>query len=173
MTVWLQPNRQKQQQIQDGYQSAINSGNSLFAQKQFQQAKDAYQNALTYKPDDVFAKNKIAESDKLIALEIEKQKALDAKSTQYKELIIKADDFFSVKNYVSAKSEYQKALAVMPDQAHPKQRIQEIDQIALAEAQKQREIDAGYQKAFVEGNTYFNQKAYEKCKKIVPTRHLV
>jgi len=49
---------QKQQKIQEGYQNAVNAGNTMMTQKQYQKAREAFQQALTFKPDDVLLKIK-------------------------------------------------------------------------------------------------------------------
>ena len=125
----------KQQQIQEGYQNAVNAGNALLSQKQYLSARESFQKALTFKPDDVFAKNKILEIDNLIRQNQAQQAALQARQKQYDELISKADGLYNLKSYADARSEYQKAQQVIPDQTYPGQRIAEIERL-LAEQQR-------------------------------------
>ncbi|MBN2613122.1 MAG: hypothetical protein JXB00_16335, partial [Bacteroidales bacterium] len=120
----------EQQKIQENYQNAVNTGNSMLTQKQYQLAKEAFQQALTFKPGDVFAQNKIKETDNLIKQEQTQLAALETKKAEYNGIIAGADRMFSSKNYTSAKTEYQRALTVLPDEQYPKQRIQEIDRLA-------------------------------------------
>ncbi len=157
---------QKLQKNQEGYQAAISSGNTMLAQKQYQNAKDAFQRALSFKPDDVFAKNKMTEIDNLILQEQGQVAALKSKKTEFNGIIARADNFFTVKDYASAKSEYLKASQLLPDEQYPKQRLQEIDkQIAIEDVLKQREINSKYQSAIASANGLMSQKQYESAKK--------
>lgn len=63
--------RQLKSEIERGYSEAIAHGDEYFKKKEFDKAKKAYQTALTLNPESEYAKNKIAEIDKLLA-EIEK-----------------------------------------------------------------------------------------------------
>ncbi|MFO7658379.1 MAG: SpaA isopeptide-forming pilin-related protein, partial [Bacteroidales bacterium] len=151
----------EQQKIQENYQNAVNTGNTLLTQKQHQRAKEAFQQALAIKPGDVFAQNKINETDNLLRQEQAQQTALQAKKTQYDGIITNADKFFASKDFTAAKSEYLKATQVLPDEQYPKQRVQEIDRLStLAEAEKQRELEAKFMAAFNTGNNYMTQKSY-------------
>jgi tetratricopeptide (TPR) repeat protein len=155
----------KQQNLMEGYQGAVNEGNALFAQKQYQVARESFNKALTFKPDDAFAKNKITEIDNLIRREQEQQAALQAKKAEYSAIIAKADALFSSRNYVLAKSEYLRALQVLPDEPYPDQRIREIDRIVtLAEAEKQRELESKYRGAMSSADTYMSRKDYDNAR---------
>ena len=156
---------QKKRETEAGYQSAVNTANSYYAQKTYEKAKQSYQDALSYKPDDAFAKSRIQEIDNLIRQEQARQTELAARKKQYDEIIAKADGLFTARNYTSAKAEYQRASQILPDQQYPRQRMNEIARLeSLAEAQKQRELEAGYQKAINAANGYYAQKSYEEAK---------
>jgi tetratricopeptide (TPR) repeat protein len=155
----------KQQQIMEGYQNAVNAGNAMLAQKQYPSARESFQKALTFKPDDVFAKNRLVEIDNLIRQEQEQQAAIQARRTEYNTVIAKADGLFASKDYISAKSEYQRALQVLPEEQYPGQRIQEIDRLLMAEqSKKQQQIMEGYQNAVNAGNAMLAQKQYPSAR---------
>ena len=157
----------KQQQIQEEYQNAVATGNALIVQKQYQQARESFQKALGFKPDDVIAKNKILEIDNLIKQEEAKSAALQAKKNQYDGLIAKADNLYKSKNYTEAKIEYRKALQIMPDQSYPGQKIAEIDRI-MAEQQKlaaeQQAKENAYRLTISKADDLFNGKQYDLSK---------
>ncbi len=157
----------KQQQMTEGYQNAVNAGNAMLAQKQYQSAKESFQKALTFKPDDVFAKNKLLEIDNLIRQEQARLAANQAKRKQYDELIARADGLYNLKNYAESKTDYQRALQMMPDQTYPVQRIAEIDRL-LAEQQRilaeQQAKDNAYRLSVNKADNLFNQKQYELAK---------
>jgi tetratricopeptide (TPR) repeat protein len=105
------------------YQSAITSADKLLTAKQYESAKQKYQEALSIKPKEQYPKNKINEIDNILA-EISSQKA---KESQYKELLSTADKLFSNKKYTEAKSSYNKALNLKPNEQYPKDKIAEIE----------------------------------------------
>jgi tetratricopeptide (TPR) repeat protein len=157
----------KQQQIMEGYQNAVNAGNAMLAQKQYPSARESFQKALTFKPDDVFAKNRLVEIDNLIRQEQARVAAEQAKQKQYDEFIARADGLYNSKSYTDAKAEYLKALQVMPDQTYPGQKIAEIDRI-VAEQQRlmaeQQAKDNAYTVSISRANDLFSKKQYELAK---------
>jgi tetratricopeptide (TPR) repeat protein len=54
-------------EIERNYNGTVAKGDELFKKKEFEKAKEAYQEALTYKADEAHPKNKIAAIDKLLA----------------------------------------------------------------------------------------------------------
>ena len=159
--------KQQQEQINQSYQNAINAGNALLAQKQYQSARESFQKALTFKPDDIFAKTKLQEIDNLIRQEQAIAAANQAKKRQYEEIIARADGLFNSKSYVESKAEYQRALQVMPDQTYPGQRIAEIERV-VAEQQRilaeQQAKDNAYRQSVSKADNLYNQKQYELAK---------
>jgi tetratricopeptide (TPR) repeat protein len=121
---------------EDAYNAAVASGNNAYGQKKYPEAKGFYNQALKIKPDEPYAKDQIVLIDNLLA-GMEKQKLADeAKQKQYNDLIAIADKAFDAANYPSAKENYQKALAVIPDSPYPKQKIARIDEINKLLAQQ-------------------------------------
>ncbi|MBN2611554.1 MAG: hypothetical protein JXB00_08365, partial [Bacteroidales bacterium] len=156
---------EKQRELESKFRTALNAGNNYMAQKSYTNAKSSFEEALTYKPDDITAKNRLAEASNLILQEQAKQTAFQAKKMQYDGFVSNADKFFASKDYSSAKSEYLKAAQVLPDEQYPKQRVQEIDRLAtLAEAEKQRELESKFRTALNAGNNYMAQKSYTNAK---------
>ncbi|MBN2213122.1 MAG: hypothetical protein JW723_02670 [Bacteroidales bacterium] len=162
----LAEHARKQQQITEGYQNAVNAGNAMLAQKQYQSARESFNKALSYKPDDAFAKNKLQEIDNLIRQDQAQQAAMQAKRTEYNTIVERADALFASRDYAPAKSEYLRASQVLPEEQYPGQRIREIDRlVTLAEAEKQRELESKYRSAMNTANNYFIQRSYENAKK--------
>jgi len=153
--------------IEDNYRNAITAGNTAMTQKQYQQAKEQYQKALTFKPGDSYATGKIAEADELIRKEKEQLAAEQARRKQYDDAIIKADNLFSNKDYTNAKLAYESASSLYPDQIYPKNKISEINKIieeqqkALAEKEAK---ESAYNNAISSGNNAYNQKRFAEAK---------
>lgn len=107
------------------YNAALQSGDSLMALKNYAAAKTSYQQAAGLKPGEQLPKDKIAEADRMISdakFEADKQKKYDA-------AITKADRAFAAKDYATAKTAYNEALALKPIELYPKQKLAEIDRI--------------------------------------------
>ncbi len=155
----------KQLAIEKGYNDAIAAGENLMGIKQYEQARQEFNKALTFKPDDVYARNKISEIDRLI--DIQKQRLAEERTRddQYRAAITKADGAFQMKEFDAAKTAYQDALNIKPGEQYPRAQIQEIDRLlAIRAAEKQREIEDGYKSAVLSGNRLFSSNQYSLAK---------
>ena len=137
----------KMKAVDDGYKNAMAQGNAALSQKQYGPAKEQYQKALSFKPDDPVAKNKMGETDILLKQEQDRLAAEQARKKQYDEAIAIADKAFDAANYPSAKENYQKALTVIPDSPYPKQKIARIDEINKILAQQKAAADQSSKKS--------------------------
>ncbi|UCH13848.1 MAG: hypothetical protein JSV22_12165 [Bacteroidales bacterium] len=155
----------KQQSIDKNYKDAVAAGDNYIELKQYDQAKQEFNKALTYKPDDIYAKNKLLEIDRLV--EAQKQRLAEQKTRdeQYQAAVTRADGFFRMKEFDAAKTAYQNALDINPAEQYPRMKIQEIDRLlSIQEAEKEREIEAGYKSAVISGNRLFSNKQYSLAK---------
>lgn len=152
----------KQKELDEKYKTAIAKGDNGFGSKDYAGAKASYIEASSLKPSEQYPKTKISEIDKLLA-EMSKAGELEK---QYKDLIAKADNFFTQKNYVSAKSNYASASALKSSEKYPKDKISEIDKIlADIEAQKSaQEKEKQYQDAIAKADKSFGGKDYTSAK---------
>ncbi|MEI6436027.1 MAG: hypothetical protein WCP32_14360 [Bacteroidota bacterium] len=138
------------------YKIAIANGDKSLANKVYEVAKNEFQNALTIKPGESYPKSKIAEIDKLIALDVLRK----AEDTRYTKAIARGDSLFFEKIYNPAKIEFQTALKMKPTEAYPKNRIAEID-AALADVEKQKTKEAQYFALIAKADKGFNDKIYQ------------
>ena len=129
----------KQQELDKQYLAAITSADKLLAAKSYTEAKVQYNAALDLKPGEAYPGAKIAEITKLMD-DIAKQKALDS---EYAALVDSGEKLFKAKSMDQAKVEYQKALALKPDEILPKKRLTSIDSIAEV-ILKQKSLDEQY-----------------------------
>jgi tetratricopeptide (TPR) repeat protein len=141
------------------FRSAIDKADKFLAAKSYEQARSEYQNALVIKPDENYPKEKVAEIDQILA-EIAKQKSLD---DQYAGLISQADKRLAEKSYTEAKTGYEDALKIKPDQQYPKDKLGEID-VALAEIAKQKALDDLYNEAIAKADQSFAGKLLDQAK---------
>ncbi|HEY4799464.1 MAG TPA: hypothetical protein VII99_10350, partial [Bacteroidia bacterium] len=124
--------------LNENYNAAIGRGDIAFKEKAYANAKVAFNEALTYKPNEQYPKDKLAEIQKLEMAKMAAQEQHE-KDVKYNQAIGKADQFFKIKNYVPAKSNYEEALTYKPDEKYPKERIKMIEDI-LKSAQKNPQI---------------------------------
>ncbi len=150
---------QKQQTLEKAYRESIDQGDKLLAAASYQQAVEAYKQALLKKPDDIAAKNKLAQAEQRLAAEQQKQLSEQTKRKQYDDLLAKANNSFTDKQYEEAKQSYQSALNLYPDQSYPRTRIQEIERL-LTEQQKEHQ----YNDLITKADEYFGNKSYELAK---------
>ncbi len=153
----------KQKQLDDAFKSAMDRGTAAQIAKDYQMAKNAFQEALAVKPADQSAKAKIAETDLLIRQAEEKLAAEQARKLKYDSNIKMADQYLAQKDYVNAKAGYEQALNIQPGEDYPRQKLDEISK-AIAEKEKlladQQARENAYQMALVSGDKFFRAKEY-------------
>jgi tetratricopeptide (TPR) repeat protein len=155
----------KKNELDSKYNAAINKGLAALSAKDYITAKAAYAEAKEIKPSEAFPKAKIIEIDKLLS-DIASQKSTEAKDQQYKDILSKADTYFSSKNYALSKLTYNEALNLKPNDSYPKAKIMEIDKI-LSEslnASNQKEIDIKYNTTLGMADAAFEKKDYSLAK---------
>ncbi len=157
----------KQREADAGYKSAVAMANDYFSKKQYITAKSEFEKALTFKPDDIYSKNRISEIDRLMQQEEQRMASEKARKSQYNALIAKADASMNTKDYNNAKLDYERASQMFPQESYPRQQIIEINKLmqeqerALAEKQA-REND--YKLTISKADGFFRLKQYDNAK---------
>ena len=145
------------------YNEFISKGDGSFSGKNYDDAITNYEGALSVRPGDQVA------TDKLAKAKAEKQKQDDLanaekeKRTQYDKLIAQAEQEFKAEKYENSKKNFQDALNLYPDESMPKQRIDDIDEILknlAAKADKRKKYDELIAKA----DGQFNSEDLENAK---------
>ena len=144
----------------EAYQSAVTEADRLFAEKAYSEAKQEYTNALEIKPGELYPQQKITEIDDLMAATLAQQKEIDE---QYDRILANADKMVSDNLYAQAKQQYEAALELKPQEAYPKQKIEELNGI-LANLEQQREIDARYAALMKEASRLYSIRNYDPAK---------
>ncbi|HNV96513.1 MAG TPA: hypothetical protein PKG63_08570, partial [Bacteroidales bacterium] len=148
------------------YKAAVAKGDAALAKQSFDEAKTAYNQALTIKPTEQYPKTKLAEIDKLIADKAAKEKAeaeAKAKDEQYKAAVAKGDAALESMKLSEAKTAYSDALKIKPDEAYPKNKITEIENLIAQKQKKEQEInqkDQSYSDAITKADKAFSNKDY-------------
>jgi len=166
----LQITEKQKTELEQKYKDAIAKANGFFEQKSYQNARPIYEEALQYKPGDVFSNGRINEIDQLLAL-LEKQK-------QYKDLVAQADNNYKSKNYDKAIELYNQAKQVVPDEKYPQVQIDQITQEKQQQANLQlieKEFSKTIQTAdgLTQKKDYFNAlNSYKKALELKPDSKL-
>jgi len=99
------------------YDEAIARADELFKNRDYEGAKRAYEEALSYKPGDPYAKDRLTKTKKII----------DLFEKRYDALIKTADSLFMAKQFKEAREKYARASQFDPDSKYPKEMIAMID----------------------------------------------
>ncbi|TKG92980.1 hypothetical protein EYV94_18590 [Puteibacter caeruleilacunae] len=151
---------QEKEQQEKKFSEKVALGDQHFDNERYTAAKDAYQEALAFKPNDVGVQNKIAAA----------QRFLDDKETRkaYQDLIDRGDAAYSRTDYDDARSFYNKALGLLPDEEYPARQLEQIGmiEVKLATDKKFDELMAMADKLFKQGKYDEAIAVYEEAKKI-------
>lgn len=159
-----------QKEFEANYAGMIAGADKLYDNKEFIQAKEQYELALTVKPEDPYPVQQISNIEEQLAL-IEEQNKVNA---TYQEILSEADKLYSNGHYDLALKKYTEAQNIKLAEVYPQQQIQAIQQL-MVDAEKQREIDENYGKLvlvaarlFGEGNLTASRKSYENALELKP-----
>jgi tetratricopeptide (TPR) repeat protein len=154
---------EKQKQVEDAYSAAMNLGTSSLLQKDYAQARNAFQNALNIKPGDVSAQSKLRETELLIRNEAERIAEEQARKNKYDALLKSGDQLMAQKDFENAKACFEQALELMPGESYPREKLEEINS-ALSELQRiqaeKQASDNAYAMAMTGADKYFRAKDY-------------
>ncbi|MFT5861019.1 MAG: epidermal growth factor receptor substrate 15, partial [Flavobacteriaceae bacterium] len=152
------------------YQDNMAKGLATETGARFPEALSHYQNALSIKPGDQPATDKISEIQQILddiananSGEIEKKNKFDA-------IIIEANEFFAQKNYVgdgttvAAKEKYEEALTLYPSNSYALTQRDECVRLAVEGVNS--EVEAQYAKLLKVADKKFDKLDYDKAKEL-------
>ncbi len=155
----------------------------MFNEKNYENARTEYRNALTVKPGETYPQQRVTEIGNLLA-------QLSAAQKAYETAIAKADKEFKAEKFDAAKLAYTEAQKAKPDEVYPGEQIAKIDSTvetrgrlaAEAEAERirlekekadaeaarlaavQAEKDKNYSDAIAKADNFFNDENYENAR---------
>ena len=140
------------------YNEAMAAGNASAGVKDYTAALNSYQTALSVKPGDKPAADKVAEMRQILdnLAKSEKNKA------EIDGLIAKADALFTKKEWSNAKAVYEQVLVKQANNAYAISQIELCDKNMMVE--RNEEEERAYQKIIMKGNENFDTKDYKKAK---------
>jgi tetratricopeptide (TPR) repeat protein len=142
--------QQKKQSEQ--YAAIIARADDYFSRKDYLNAKASYQMAIDVKPDDPYARNRLRETMELL-------RSLKAQNILYDVTVASADKLFGEKDYEKARKEYEHALQILPGEAYPREKVNQILKIQV-DARVKEEL---YQTAIAEADRYFNSRSFQNA----------
>lgn len=110
------------------YQAAVKAGEGLYNQKKYEEALAKYEEASSIKPKEPIPLAKITELDKLIKDQKNQALANAQLETEYKNLIVAADNLRDQKKYTESLAKYNEALK-KKDDAYPKAEITKLNKL--------------------------------------------
>ena len=137
------------------YNRLIDEADNFYVSKNFIAAREKYKDALKAWPGNNYPKDMMQKIDDLLA---EQRKNLDK---NYRRYIHSADSLYQLKEYVTAKGDYNMALTLKPDEKYPRSRLNDI---AGYLAQQQKAFEADYNKKIAEADKLFQEKKYNEAK---------
>ncbi|MBR9833328.1 hypothetical protein GYB57_14380 [bacterium] len=146
----LAENAKKEQE----YTTAIQEGDKALSAKNYDGAKLAYEKAKGLKPNEKYPQDKIVEIDGILA-------ELNKKNEEYQKIIAEGDEALSASNYTAAKTAFEKAGSLKPEEAYPKNKLKEIEGILAKEAANEK----AYADAIAAGDNALKEKKYDVAKK--------
>lgn len=189
---------QAKKQVADNYDAKITEADALYEDRSYNEAKAAYQEALSVIPNDSYALGMISRIDEIVnSPEYRKIQSDKAKiDSDFANFISKGESAESAKNYELALSYYVNALELKPNNAdalakkknaedmilYTEQQRKEQERLAAAEAERQRKeqiqslINTGNQqitsKQYAEAEHTFNQVLALDPNNVVATEKL-
>jgi len=130
---------QRRAKMEEQYASIIANADNLFEEKKFNESQEKYNLALSIRPDDQYPKDRLVEIETQLNL-IAEQQRIDEK---FNMIMAAASSLVDNKQYPEAIAKYKEALLIKQDE-FAFQRINEIENV-IANAEKQKEIDAKYE----------------------------
>lgn len=139
-------------QKRETYESNIKLADQYLATGDLKNALAAYQNALKIYPDEKYPQQKVEE----IQLQLEQKAAIEA---NYRQTIVQANQLAKEGKWQQAKLEYQKAQAINPNEVYPSQKVQQMDSLILAKAEKEK----SFNDYVARGNEAFDAQDLDKA----------
>lgn len=153
--------RQQAKDSESAYKVIKDAGDNAFDLKKYSQAKENYQNALELKPNDPYCQAQLKQLDKLIADKAVKDAKDKERIDNYNKAIADADKLLAANDYANAKTIYQKAAQMMPENEYPEQKIKEIDKTLKA---KEKAADNQFSQLISDADKAFDSENLNEAK---------
>lgn len=141
-------------QQDDEYDKAIREADGLMGMQEYAKARLLYMKAANMRPKELYPKNKIEEIDAIVGKQ-------ESDQAEYNRLVAAADRMMESGDYAMAEERYNQALAILPVEQYPREKLKEIESLILAnELDKQK----AYNGFITEADKAFDQQEYATAK---------
>ncbi len=144
--------------VETRYNELISQAEQETSKKNYDVAKNIFGQAQQVMPEKTYPQQRINEINKMIS-DASRQQLLES----YNKIVAEADQQFASKSYDMAMQSYNRALATMPEQAYPQQKLNEISALLtelLRQQTEQQGIESQYSQTISLADRYFNEKSY-------------
>ena len=140
------------QKTDEQYKTVVNTGDQLFATKEYDRAKAAYSEATDLKKNEKYPQDQLAKINKILG---------DLRSVEenYSQAVAEGDKNFTTQKYTEAITSYKRASGFKPAEAYPKSQLDKIN-ILLAE---QKKLDSDYNSSITSADKLFTTKKYDEA----------
>jgi tetratricopeptide (TPR) repeat protein len=140
--------------IQQEYDNTIAEADNYFDSKDYDNARNTYQNALNIKPEESYPQDQITEINNIMLANTQ------AREEAYDKAIASGDRFYNSEDYKNAKIQYQNALGMMADDQYAKSKLKEVEDILMA---REIALRAVYQKAVAKADDLYNKRILDEA----------
>jgi len=144
------------------YTSYMEKGNAAMSGDKFVEALGHYQNALSVKPGDQVAQDKVNEVQQILDDIANADKEKLEKKKEFDALIKEGENLFASEQYMEAKTKFDAALKINPYSNFAKEKSDECVKMEQLTSEKQEEEQ--YQKLLAKADEVFENEEWEKAK---------
>jgi tetratricopeptide (TPR) repeat protein len=154
---------------EDSYNMALAKASVAYTRKDFETARQYYQEALAVKPEESIPKSRLQEIETVLAKKAAETARAKEVDQAYRQAVMKADSLLKANNYIAAREQYARASVIKPGEGYPKAKSLEIDKIEeanvrAAENSKKAAEEKEYQAILTEADKQFKAKSYDEAK---------
>jgi len=134
------------------YADAIASADNFLAAADYTNAMQEYENASGVKPEESYPQQKIDEINAIL-------EARKAGEEAYAAAVKRGDQYLNAGSYAEAKTEFDKALELKPEESYPAERLA----VVMKNLQEKEVIMASYQQSVDKANAFVDEREYDKA----------
>ncbi|MBN1985537.1 MAG: hypothetical protein JW761_04485, partial [Prolixibacteraceae bacterium] len=139
--------------LAERFNTLIASADRFFTEQKYFEARNAYNRALSIRPSEVHANQRVEEINHILNAQQTEQ--------QYQDLIVRGNNAFNEILYKEALQIFTEASELRPNETYPKSKISEIND-KLAELAKNTENQKNYDQAIFQAELNYEKQFYDK-----------
>ena len=157
------------EKLEELYKSFISSGNEALNNQMYEDARNAFKQALSAKPNDIIAQAKLNDIDRQIT-DHAKQEEIQNREDVYKSYMARGKDAIGKELYDDAKDAFNNALTIKPNDTEANKQLDKIKTIVNdllnkeKQEQRKKELDDKYIAAINLADTAFSAGIYDVAK---------